>query len=68
VTLPNAEYADAWDVIIDTGGSADADGTFEASSTFTIPHRSMVVLREHREPEVEPDLSVAASVAQARKV
>ena len=47
--------------------SADADGTFEASTTFTIPHRSMVVLREHREPEVEPDLSVAASVAQARK-
>ncbi|GAA1780903.1 glycogen debranching protein GlgX [Nocardioides hankookensis] len=67
VTLPPDEYADAWDVVIDTGGSADADGTFEAGGTFTIPHRSMVVLREHREPEVEPDLSVAASVAQARK-
>jgi isoamylase len=67
VTLPPDEYADAWDVVIDTGGSADEDGTFAAGETFTIPHRSMVVLREHREPEVEPDLSVAASVAQARK-
>jgi isoamylase len=67
VTLPPDEYADAWDVVIDTGGSADEDGTFEAGATFTIPHRSMVVLREHREPEVEPDLSVAASVAQAVK-
>ncbi|MFC7497125.1 MULTISPECIES: glycogen debranching protein GlgX [unclassified Nocardioides] len=67
VTLPPDEYADAWDVVIDTGGSADEDGTFEAGATFTIPHRSMVVLREHREPEVEPDLSVAASVAQAQR-
>lgn len=67
VTLPPDEYADGWDVVIDTGGSADEDGTFEAGASFTIPHRSMVVLREHREPEVEPDLSVAASVAQARK-
>ncbi|KQW47285.1 glycogen debranching protein [Nocardioides sp. Root1257] len=67
VTLPPDEYADGWDVVIDTGGSADEDGTFTAGETFTIPHRSTVVLREHREPEVEPDLSVAASVAQARK-
>ncbi len=63
VTLPNDEYADGWDVVIDTGGSADADGTFAAGETFTIPHRSMVVLREHLEPEVEVDHSVAASVA-----
>jgi isoamylase len=67
VTLPPDEYADAWDVVIDTGGSADADGTFEAGTSFTLPHRSMVVLREHRAPVTEPDLSVAASVAQAQK-
>jgi len=67
VTLPPDEYADAWDVVIDTGGSADDDGTFPAGATFTLPHRSMVVLREHRPPEVEPDSSVAASVAQARR-
>ena len=67
VTLPPDEYAEAWDVVIDTGGSADEDGTFEAGTTFTLPHRSMVVLREHQDAEPEPDLSVAASVARARK-
>ncbi len=67
VKLPNDEYADAWDVVIDTGGSADEDGTFTAGQVFTIPSRSMVVLREHHAPEVEPDSSVAASVAQAQK-
>ncbi|HEU5037941.1 MAG TPA: glycogen debranching protein GlgX [Nocardioides sp.] len=67
VTLPPDEYADAWDVVIDTGGSADEDGTFSAGETFTLPHRSMVVLREHHEAEAEPDLSAAASVAQAQR-
>ncbi|SDE05490.1 glycogen debranching protein GlgX [Nocardioides lianchengensis] len=68
VTLPPLEYAEAWDVVIDTGGSADADGTCAAGSTLPLGTRSLVVLREHREPEVEPDLSVAASVAaQSRR-
>lgn len=66
VSLPSSEYAEAWDVVIDTGGSADADGTFDAGEKFTLPERSLVVMREHRPPETEPDLSVAASVAQAR--
>ena len=67
VTLPNDEYAESWQVVIDTGGSADDDGVLAAGDKLTLPHRSMMVLREHREPEVEPDLSVAASVAQAQK-
>ncbi|MBZ5740959.1 glycogen debranching protein GlgX [Nocardioides mangrovi] len=69
VTLPPDEYADGWDVVIDTGGSADEAETRTAGSTFAIASRSVVVLREHREPKVEPDHSVAASVAasQARK-
>jgi glycogen operon protein len=68
VTLPPLEYAEAWDVVIDTGGSADADGTCPAGGKLGLTSRSLVVLREHREPEVEPDLSVAASVAaQARR-
>jgi glycogen operon protein len=63
ITLPPDEYADAWDVLIDTGGSADEHDVHPAGSTFAVAHRSLVVLREHQEPEVEPDLSVAASVA-----
>ena len=65
VTLPPDEYADAWDVVIDTGGSADEQEPRPAGTTFPMAHRSLVVLREHQEPEIEPDHSVAASVAQA---
>ena len=64
LTLPPAEYAAAWDVVINTGGSADAAETaLAAGSTFHLEHRSLLVLQEHSEPEAEPDLSVAASVA-----
>jgi isoamylase len=63
VTLPTDEYAAAWDVVIDTGGSADDARTYEAGATFPLGTRSLVVLREHAEPEAQPDHSVAASVA-----
>jgi glycogen operon protein len=63
VTLPPSEFSEAWDVVIDTGGNADEAGVRPAGSTFEIGHRSLVVLREHQEPEVEIDHSVAASVA-----
>lgn len=66
VTLPPDEYADAWDVLVDTGAAVAERSTFRAGDTFTLPHRSMAVLREHREPAAEPDLSVAASVAHAQ--
>ena len=67
VTLPPDEYADAWDVVVDTGGSADEQPAYAAGSTYSMTSRSVLVLREHREPEAEPDHSVAASVAQARR-
>jgi isoamylase len=63
LTLPPEEYAEAWDVVINTGGTADAAATCVAGSTFHMEHRSVLVLQQHSEPEVEPDLSVAASVA-----
>ena len=63
VTLPTEEYAAAWDVVIDTSGNPDADPTLEAGATFDLDTHSLVVLREHSEPEVSPDHSVAASLA-----
>jgi glycogen operon protein len=63
VTLPPDEYAGAWDVVIDTGGAADEPATRQPGATFRLETRSLVVLREHAEPEAAPDLSVAASVA-----
>ena len=63
LTLPPAEYAEAWDVVINTGGEADAATVIEAGGTFHLETRSLLVLQEHSEPEAEPDLSVAASVA-----
>ncbi len=63
ITLPPEEYAAAWDVVINTGGSADDSVTCQAGSTFHIETRSLLVLQEHQAPEAEPDHSVAASVA-----
>ncbi|WP_246057016.1 alpha-amylase family glycosyl hydrolase [Nocardioides eburneiflavus] len=51
MTLPTEEYAAAWDVVIDTGGDADAGETLEAGGTFALGTHSLVVLREHSEPE-----------------
>jgi glycogen operon protein len=63
VVLPPDEYADAWDVVIDTGGAADEDRVCAADSKLSLGERSLLVLREHVEPEAEADHSVAASVA-----
>jgi isoamylase len=63
VTLPPDEYAAAWDVVIDTGGAVDDTRPLPASAVFPMQDRSLVVLREHTQPEVEPDHSVAASLA-----
>ena len=62
-TLPPEEYAAAWDVVIDTGGNADADPTLQAGATFELTTHTLMVLREHVEPEAFPDHSVAASLA-----
>ncbi|WP_066042739.1 glycogen debranching protein GlgX [Herbiconiux solani] len=64
--LPSDEYAESWDVVIDTAGEAADSQVFKAGGTMTVEARSMVVLRVHVENEVEPDHSVAASLtAQA---
>jgi len=63
-TLPGKEYAEAWDVVIDTG--ADGSGVPDAvgaGTTLELASRSVVVLRQHHEEEPAPDHSAAASVA-----
>jgi glycogen operon protein len=64
VTLPPAEYADAWDVLIDTGGVADDRGKCAAGTKLPLGERSTLVLRGHvvTQPE-ETDRSVAASLS-----
>jgi len=63
VTLPPDEYAAGWDVVIDTGASTEDRAPLAASASCKLASSSVVVLREHHEPEGEPDHSVAASVA-----
>jgi isoamylase len=69
ITLPPAEYAATWDVAINTAGSSGLEAGLPAGSTLPFAGRSVLVLREGREPEPEVDSSVAASVAaQTRTV
>ncbi|WP_408899655.1 glycogen debranching protein GlgX [Nocardioides sp. R1-1] len=63
VTLPDEEYAAAWQVVVDTSGSCDPEARIEAGGSFALPHRCVVVLRQWQEPEPEADVSPAASVA-----
>ncbi|HEY6932626.1 MAG TPA: glycogen debranching protein GlgX [Marmoricola sp.] len=62
VTLPPAEYAEAWDVLIDTGGPVEDRGPCKAGTKVPLHERSTLVLRQHLEPEEEADPSVAASL------
>ncbi|WP_017933056.1 glycogen debranching protein GlgX [Nocardioides sp. Iso805N] len=63
-TLPGAEYAEAWDVLIDTGAETSVvPDPVPAGSVLAVASRSVVVLRQHHDPVATPDLSVAASVA-----
>ncbi|MDF9716505.1 glycogen debranching protein GlgX [Nocardioides sp. ChNu-153] len=63
VVLPPAEYAEAWDVVIDTAGHLADDEGHPAGSHLSMTSRSVLVLREHQAPVEEPDHSVAASIA-----
>jgi glycogen operon protein len=63
VTLPPAEYAEAWDVLVDTGGDVDDREALKAGATVPLHERSTLVLREHAAAEEEVDHSVAASLA-----
>ncbi len=44
VTLPPAEYGEAWTVVLDTSGDRGAGGGFAADDTVDLPGRSILVL------------------------
>jgi glycogen operon protein len=62
VTLPGSDYADAWDVVIDTAGVAADREPLKSDDTIVVAARSVVVLQQHQDAVVEPDHSVAASL------
>jgi isoamylase len=65
-TLPSDEYSAAWEVVIDTAGTAADSAPRSSGETLTVGAKSLVVLRAWAKPELEPDHSVAASLtAQA---
>ncbi|WP_447644697.1 hypothetical protein [Nocardioides zeae] len=64
VTLPPAEYAEGWDVVIDTAGALADDTTHAPGAELALASRSVLVLREQQpDTETEVDHSVAASIA-----
>ncbi|MFL0564746.1 glycogen debranching protein GlgX [Microbacterium sp. 179-I 1D1 NHS] len=62
-TVPTASASPKWEIIVDTaGGAADAP-IVDPGGTVSVGGRALVVLRDHEEETVEPDPSVAASLA-----
>ena len=61
--LPNDEYAAQWETVVDTAGAGADSAPLDAGVTVPIGAKSLVVLRAFTAPEVEPDHSVAASLA-----
>ncbi|KQQ42612.1 MULTISPECIES: glycogen debranching protein GlgX [Nocardioides] len=62
VTLPPAQYAERWSIVIDTAGGHERGQSLDAGATLPLTGRSVVVLQQHADVEPEPDSSVAASV------
>jgi glycogen operon protein len=62
-TLPPAEYAPKWDVVIDTAGEYADTQVLDAGASLGVSGKAMVVLRAHSGAVEEPDHSVAASLA-----
>ncbi|AJT41664.1 glycogen debranching protein GlgX [Psychromicrobium lacuslunae] len=62
-TLPPAEYAERWDLLIDTAAQQLASDVLTAGSRFNAQPRSLLVLRAHDKFASDPDHSVAASLA-----
>ena len=62
LVLPPEEYAEAWEVVIDTAAAKYEQEPHQANAELELPGRSILVLREFVEHEEETDFSVAASL------
>jgi isoamylase len=62
-TLPPEEYSSQWEIVVDTAGEGADSVPRAAGAKQTVKARSLLVMRAYRAPEVEPDHSVAASLA-----
>ena len=61
-TLPEDEYASAWEIVVDTAGAGVSTEPRKAGDTVTAQAVSALILRQTSGPEVESDNSVAASL------
>jgi isoamylase len=61
-TLPEDEYASAWEIVVDTAGAGVSTEPRNAGDTVTAQAVSALILRQSSGPEPEPDNSVAASL------
>jgi glycogen operon protein len=58
-TLPAGEFAEAWDMVINTAGTGVERGPIDAGSVLKVAAKSMAVLRARDLSQPEPNLSVA---------
>ena len=61
--LPSAEYSREWETVVDTAGAGADSAPIKAGRTIPVASKALVVLRAFTTPDVEPDHSVAASLA-----
>jgi isoamylase len=61
-TLPEDEYASAWEIVVDTAGAGVSTEPRKAGDTVTAQAVSALILRQTSGPDVESDNSVAASL------
>ena len=62
-TLPSPEYSQEWETVVDTAGAGADSAPLKANEMVSVGAKSLVVLRAFTTPDVEPDHSVAASLA-----
>ena len=61
-TLPEDEYASAWEIVVDTAGAGVSTEPRKAGDTVTAQAVSALILRQTSGPDIESDNSVAASL------